>query len=397
MGRIIGALLLTLTLSCSPSSHPVQERGEQVIKIVSLLPRTGSAKQQTDFLVNAIRLAIEENGARAGAFRLVFEDIDTASATGKWGGGREVDLAPEIDQDPDVMVCIGTYNSGAAKIFMPVFNRSNLLMISPCNSWPGLTKPGKGDPGEPEKYRPSGKINYVRVCAADDVQGPIGAEWAQKVGMKRVFILDDGEIYGKGVADGFRTRAKELGLEILGQESIDSREGEFKAVLTRIKALVPDLVYFGGTTQTKAGLIARDLVAARLTCKFLVPDGCYEDAFITSAGAENLNERCFLTFGSIPVEKLPGKLFVASYRKKYGKDPEGYAAYGYEAAKVALEAIRREGKNDRDAIRAACLAIRDFDGVLGKWSFDENGDTTLRTTGIYTVRDGKFALIEMMK
>jgi branched-chain amino acid transport system substrate-binding protein len=125
----------------------------------------------------------------------------------------------------------------------------------------------------------------------------------------------------------------------------------------------------------------------------MCPDGCFEEAFIDSAGADNLEKRALITFGGLPPEKLTGKgaAFVANYKKKYNKDPEGYAVYGYECGKVALEAIRRAGKKDRDAIRGAGLTIKNFDGALGKWSFDKNGDTSLRTMSGNTVKSGKFA------
>src|SRR5688572_26020371 len=363
-----------------PPAAPVETaapvpQDPNVIKIVSSLPRTGSAKAQTDTIVNGIQMAFEEAGWKVGNFTLKYEDLDDATASaGQWTAEKEAANANDAIMDPDVMVYIGTYNSGAAKISMPLLNKANLLMISPANTWPGLTKPKRGDPGEPQIYQPSGKINYTRVVPADDLQGPLGAEWALKLKLKKVYILDDREVYGKGIADLFQLRAEEIGLKVLGHEGIDSQAQEFKALMTKIKAAEPDLVYFGGTTQTKAGQVAKDMIAVGLKCKIMVPDGCFEDAFINSAGAENLNDRALITFGGLPPEKLKGKgaEFVKSYKTKYGKDPEAYAVYGYEAAKVALKAIGDAAKKDRDAIRDACLKIRNFDGALGKWSFDKN-------------------------
>ena len=368
-----------------------------VVKIVSSFPRTGSAKNQTDSIVYGITMAFEEAGWKSGSFTIKFEDLDDATAAaGQWTAEKEAANADQAIKDADVMIYIGTYNSGAAKVSMPKLNQANMLMISPANSWPGLTKPGKGDQGEPEKYRPSGKINYVRVVPADDIQGVVSADWALKLGLKKVFILDDREVYGKGIADLFHARADELkdqGLTVLGHEGIDAQAQEFKPLMTKIKAKAPQLIYFGGTTQTKAGQLVKDMLAVGLDAKFMCPDGCFEEAFIESAGADNLEKRALITFGGLPPEKLAGKgaAFVANYKKKYGKDPEGYAVYGYECGKVALEAVRRAGKKDREAIRAAGLTIKNFDGALGKWSFDKNGDTTLRTMSGNTVKGGKFA------
>jgi branched-chain amino acid transport system substrate-binding protein len=375
-----------------PAPAPVQD--DKVIKIVSSLPRTGSAKAQTDTIVNGITMAFDEANWKVGNWTIKYDDLDDATAAeGKWTAEKEAANAEQAIKDPDVVVYIGTYNSGAAKVSMPKLNQADILMISPANTWPGLTKPGKGDAGEPEKYRPNaGKVNYTRVVPADDIQGVVGADWAKKLGAKKVFILDDREVYGKGIADLFKTRCEEIGVKVLGQEGIDASAQEFKPLLTKVKAAEPDLVYFGGTTQTKAGQIAKDMVAVGLKCKLMVPDGCFEDAFIQSAGAENLNDRTYVTFGGLPPEKLTGKggQFVKDYQKKFGKMPEGYAVYGYEAAKIALKAIESAGKKDRNAIREACLKIRNFDGALGKWSFDKNGDTTNRTMSGQVVKSGKF-------
>lgn len=371
----------------------------QTIKIVSSLPRTGSAKAQTDTIVNGIKMAFDEAGYKAGNFKIVYEDWDDATAkAGQWDAVQVQSNADRAVKDGDVMILIGHYNSGAAKISMPILNRANLLMISPANTWPGLTKPGKGDPGEPQKYRPAGKVNYTRVVPADDIQGVVGADWALEMGVKKVFILDDREVYGKGIADLFESRAEEIGLEVLGHEGIDPKQQEFKALMTKIKGMNPDMIYFGGTTQSKGGQVAKDMVQVGLKCKLLVPDGCFEDAFVSSAGAENVNDRCYVTFGGLPPEKLTGKgaQFVQKYQQKFGKIPEAYAVYGYECANIALEAVRRAGKKDRDAIRASCLGIKDFDGALGKWSFDENGDTTNTTMSGQVVKNGKFEFVKIL-
>jgi branched-chain amino acid transport system substrate-binding protein len=242
-------------------------------------------------------------------------------------------------------------------------------------------------------------VNYARLVPTDDLQGPLGARWAAQLGAKRVYVLDDNEVYGKGIANLFIEECQKLGLEVLGHESIDVKAQEFKPLMATIKALRPDLVYFGGTTQSKGGQIAKDMVAAGLDCKLMVPDACYEEAFIESAGAENVNDRCYVTFGGLPPEQLvgPGKQFVEAYEQRYSGPPEGYAVYGYEAAKVALEAIRRAGVKDRQAILDACLAIQNFDqGALGTWSFDENGDTTLRTVSALVIRNGRFEFVKLL-
>jgi branched-chain amino acid transport system substrate-binding protein len=282
------------------------------------------------------------------------------------------------------MIYIGPYNSGAAAVSMPILNKIDMLMISPACSAPGLTKPGTGEPGEPEKYKPTGKVNFTRVVPADDLQGPLGADWAKQMGVKTVYILHDNEVYGKGIATMFQDRCKEIGIGILGFDAVDYKQSDFRTLMGEIAKKNPALLYFGGTSQSGAPQIVKDMVNAGLAgkCKLMVPDGCFEDAFITGAGVENFGKLdCYVTFGGLPPNKLEGKgkEFVDKYKAKFGTDPEAYAIYGYEAAKVALAAIEKAGKKDRAEILKAALAIRDFDGASGKWSFDANGDTTLTT------------------
>lgn len=384
-----------LALSCAKGGS---QGDPTTIKIVSSLPRTGSANAQTGSIVNGINMALEEVGAEVAGFKLTYEDWDDASPQrGNWDPAVEAANADRAINDPDVMVYIGTYNSGAAKISIPKLNNASLVMISPANTYPGLTKPGKGEPNEPDIYRPTGKINFFRVVPADDLQGAVGAEWAKRMGVTQAFVLHDRELYGKGIADIFMSHAQEIGLEIKGYEGIDVRASNYKALATKIKAENVGLVYFGGTTQSNGGQLTKDLRASGFEGKIMVPDGCVENAFIESAGLENTRET-YATFGGLPADKLTGKGadFARKYREKFNIEPEAYAAYGYECARVAIEAIRRAGKKDRAAILEAVAGTQNFEGVLGTWSFDTNGDTSNSTMAGFNVTDGKFQFVETL-
>jgi branched-chain amino acid transport system substrate-binding protein len=370
-----------------------------VIKIISSLPRTGSASAQAQTMVNGIRMAIDEAGGKVGNFTIKYEDWDDASPErGQWDPAVEAANAQRAVQDPDIMAYIGTYNSGAAKIAMPILNKASLAMVSPANTYPGLTKPGTGEANEPQVYRPSGKINYFRVVPADDIQGEVAAQWARELGVKKVFVLHDRELYGKGVADVFKRACGRLGIQVVGYEGIDPKAANYRSLVTKIKSTDADMVYFGGTTQTNAGQIAKDLVAGGSRAKLMVPDGCREQALIESAGKDNLNDRAYVTFGGLPPDQLKGrgKEFYDSYKKKYNSEPEAYAVYGYEAARVVLEGIKRADRKDRESIRAAIAGLRDFDGVLGKWSFDQNGDTSLKVMAVEEIKDGKFTPVKIV-
>jgi branched-chain amino acid transport system substrate-binding protein len=388
----VGSYLLS---GCSSSSSG----GEETIRIVSSLPRTGTARGQTNTIVNGIQMAVEDYGGKIGNFKIDYVDWDDATAAaGAWDGPTEKANAQKAVADPDVMAYIGPYNSNAAKISMPELNEAGLVQISPAVTWPGLTKKIKGvAPDEPEKYRPSKKVTFCRVCTTDDLQGPLAADFAKeelKVG--KVYILDDKELYGEGLAKLFRQRCDEIGIQVIGQEGIDTAAIEFGGLMTKIKGLNPDLIYFGGTTQSKGGQIAKDLVKSGLGCPILAPDGCYEQAFIDSAGADNLNNRAYVTIVGLDPSQLTGKgaEFVKRYKEKYKTDPEAFALYGYECGKVVLEAIKKVNKKDREEIMKAVMATKNFTaGAVGGaegWSFDPNGDTTLRQVTVSRVEGGKF-------
>lgn len=402
-GAAIGSAGVGLFAGCgggSGDSKNGQTPGaEETIRIVSSLPRTGSARGQTNTIVNGIRMAIDDYDGKIGNFKIEYSDWDDATAAaGQWDGPTEKANAQKAVADPDVMAYIGPYNSNAAKISMPELNEAGLLQISPSVTWPGLTKKIKGvAPDEPEKYRPSKKVTFCRVCTTDDLQGPLSADFAkEELKVKKVYILNDKELYGEGLAKLFKLRCDEIGIQTVGEEGIDTAAIEFSGLMTKIKGLNPDLVYFGGTTQSKGGQLAKDLVKVGLTCPMLAPDGCYEQAFIDSAGAANLNGRTYVTIVGLDPSQLVGKgaEFVKRYQEKYKNDPEAYAVYGYECAKVVLEAIKKVNKKDREEIMKAVLATKDFTaGAVGGekgWSFDRNGDITLRQVTVSLVENGKF-------
>ena len=376
---------------------------DAALTIVSSLPHTGSANAQTTSMVNGIRMAIDEVEGKVTLggveHKIVYEDWDDASPErGQWDPAVEGANADKAIRDGDVLVYIGTYNSGAAKIAMPKLSEAGLAMISPANTWPGLTKPGVGEANEPAAYRKSPLINYFRVVPADDIQGAVGAAWAKELGAKKIFILHDRELYGQGIAKMFRLNAEKLGMDVVGFEGIDGKTGNYKSLINKLRTQQPDLVYFGGTTETGAGQLAKDMAAGGLSAKLMGPDAFFNSALLTSAGPGVLENRVFVTFGGVPPERQTGKgkAFVDGYRTRYKVEPEGYAIYAYEAAKVAIAAITKAGKKDRAAVLAALTATKDFDGALGTWSFDANGDTTLKTISGSIVRNGHFEFVKLL-
>jgi len=362
------------------------------IKLVSSLPRTGLSKPQTDDIVAAYKMALDERGGKIGNFTIEYEDWDDATAqAGKWDPATEQANATKAANDPDIMAYLGTFNSGAAKIAIPILNKAGLAMVSPANTAPELTKPGFDDATLNTLYT-SGPRNYFRVVTADDVQGAAAANWATELGFKKAYILNDQEVYGKGVANVFEKQFRAKGGEVLANEGIDSKQAEFKSLMNKIRSQGADLVYFGGLVDSGGPQLLKDLKSVAPDIIFMGPDGIQTQSFVDAAGAD-VAEGTLGTVAGTSYQDLKGKgaNFYTTFKEKFNKEPDPYAVYGYDAMSVVLDAIEKAGAKDRKAIVEALSATKDYEGALGKWSFDANGDTTLTTIGGYKVTGGRFA------
>src|SRR5215471_15855474 len=236
----VNALALTavaLPLAAFSVAANAADCSKGKIKIYTSWPMQGAMLPEGTGMKNGVNLAVEQNKGVAAGMCLEVVNLDDASPqTGKWDGAVEAENANKAVADADTMVYIGTYNSGAAKVSMAITQRAHMAQVTPANTYPGLTKKAGAAPGEPEIYRPLGIVSYFRVPPADDIQGTVGARWAKKLGHKKVYILNDQELYGKGIADVFEVEAKKIGLEVLNNEGIDYKQPDQKPILTKIRA-----------------------------------------------------------------------------------------------------------------------------------------------------------------
>ncbi len=383
--------------------------GEAVtLKIVSSLPLTGSSLTQTQTIVNAMNLRLEQTGGVAcgGKYNIVYESWNDASAAlGKWDPAVETENANKAAADASIVAYLGTFNSGAAKLSIPILNAAGpLVMISPANTNPGLTKADKDEAGVTDSYYPTGVRSYARVVAADDIQGKVAANFVKnELGASTVYILDDQELYGKGIADVFEATANEIGLTVVGREGIDPKAADYKSLMTKISTsnngAAPDAIFVGMVVDNNAAQLLKDKVSImgdNTTVKFVGPDGIQTQALIDGAGAD-IAEGVYASVAGVPYSELPasGQQFKTDYEAKFGPLNEPYAVYGYETMSVALKAIEDVcaaggDPTNRESVRAAVFAIKDFDGALGTWSFDANGDTNLTDMTFYVVKGGAY-------
>ena len=233
----------------------------QPLTVYSSLPLQGASRPQSEDVINGIKLALKQKGGKCGDFTIKYESLDDATAAaGKWEAGQTSANARKAAQDDNAIAYIGEFNSGASAISIPITNEAGILQVSPSNTALGLTKGGAGaEPGEPDKYYPSGERNYGRVVPIDTIQGAAQAKYMKEEGVTSVYILDDAEVYGKGVAKNTQTAAEELGIKIAGDGLLGRQGVQLPRAGSKIKSSGADAVFTGGIIDNNGPQLYKDL------------------------------------------------------------------------------------------------------------------------------------------
>jgi branched-chain amino acid transport system substrate-binding protein len=353
--------------------------------VASDLPLQGSGRTQTEQMVNAIKFTFKQQNFKAGKYTVGFQSCDDSTAqAGKWDSGKCSTNANAYVSNKSVIGVIGTFNSGCAEIIIPILNRASpgpMGMVSPANTYVGLTHKGPAiAPGEPEKYYPTGKRNYTRIVAADDFQGAADAQLTKQLGYKSVFILNDKEAYGLGVANDYQNSAEALGLKIAGFTAWDPKASSYEALATRIKQTGASTVFLGGLICENGAKLIKDLRSVLgKNYPLIAPDG-FSDFTANGPAAAGM----YVSVAGIPPEKLsgPGKTFVDDFGAQIGTQVNPYAAYAAQAAVVMLDAIAKSD-GSRGAVTNQLFQTDITDGILGTFSINENGDTTANPVTVY--------------
>ena len=362
--------------------------------VASDLPLQGSSRTQTIEMTKAMQFVLKQHNFKAGKYNIGYQSCDDSTAqAGKWDSGKCSANGHAYANNKKVIGVLGTFNSGCAEIVIPILNRASdgpVGMVSPANTYVGLTHSGPGTAsGEPEKYYPSGKRNYIRIVAADDYQGASNALLAKQLGYKSVFIFNDKEAYGLGVATDFRNAAKKLGLKIAGFTAWDPKASSYEALANKVKQSGADVAYLGGLECENGSKLIKDL-RARLgkTFPLIAPDGfsSFSDTWKNSGGAAL---GMYISVAGEPNDKLgpAGKKFVKDFGAQIGTAPNPYSAYGAETMEVMLTAIQNSD-GTRAKVADNLLHTKVKDGILGTFSINANGDTTSNPVTQYKLGPG---------
>ena len=380
----------------SSSSAPSSSGGSaQTIKIGVDLPVSGADASIGIPTQNGAVLAIEEankNGFAGGKYKLEASLLDDA-VQGKHDPAQGAQNVKTFIADSAVLAMVGPFNSNVAKSEIPLTNDAGLVQIAPSTTNDGLTI---GDDAKKLRTAHPDANAFFRVCTRDTKQGATLAQIAaQRLSFKRVFIIDDNETYGKGLADVFEASFKQLGGTVLGHEHTTANQQDFKALLTKAASLKPDVVFYGGTTSTGGGLVRKQMADAGLgSIPYLGGDGISDDEFEKVAG-DSANG-AYMTTAAPDAAKLPSaKTFVQAYKARFNGDVGPYSANAYTAAKIEIAAIEKAINDNGGKLptRADVLknvaATKNFDSPIGKIGFEANGDTTAPILTLFKVQSGK--------
>jgi branched-chain amino acid transport system substrate-binding protein len=387
------------------TSGGTTEAAGKSLTIYSSVPLQGASRVQTTAVVNGAKLALEQAGNKAGPHTIKYVPLDDSTAqAGNWTPEQESANARKAAGDDSTAVYLGTFNSGAAAVSIPILNEAGVPMISPANTAVGLTtnQPGS-NPGEPDKYYPAGTRNYTRIVPKDTIQGAALATVMKEDGCTKVQMANDKEVYGAGLANNIDLAAKAQSLQIISNEGIDKNAANYRSLAQKAKAAGADCFVYAGITANNAVQLYKDFSAAIPAAKLYGPDGVAESGFVDPKEGgipADVQAKVKVSVATLNPESYPpdGQEFFKAYTQKYGEDqPDPYAIYGYEAMSLALDAIARSKTGEKADIIKALFATKDRNSVLGTYSIDENGDTTLTDYGIYSVKDGNLVFDKTVK
>jgi branched-chain amino acid transport system substrate-binding protein len=377
----------------APVAVPAPASAATTVKIGADLPVSGADATNGIPTRNGVILAIEEANEKPmpGGLKFELSSLDDA-VQGVHDPAQGAQNVKTFIADSAVLGMIGPFNSNVAKAEIPLTNDAGLVQISPSNTNVGLTK---GDDAKKLRGSHPDVNTYFRVCTTDDKQGAAGATFARKLGLKKAFIIDDNETYGKGLADVFEASFAKDGGAVLGHEHITKGQQDFKALLTKVHSQNPDMIFFGGTTASGGGLLRKQMADVGMRdIKYVGGDGISDEEFSKETG--DMANNSYYTVAAPETSKLASaKAFVAAYQKRFHTNPGPYSANAYTGTQIIIAAVLKGIKENqgklptRLEVRQNVASTHDFESPIGKLGFDKNGDTTAPILSFYTIKDGK--------
>jgi branched-chain amino acid transport system substrate-binding protein len=373
------------------SSTAAENVGEQ-LTVYSSLPLQGPSAAISQQIVGGEKLALANAGGHVGRFIVSYTSLDDSSPTsGEWDPGVTAADAKAAAQDPTTIAYLGDFNSGATAVSLPLINAAGILQVSPASPYVGLTSSLDAGQDEPERFYPTAKRTFGRIAPGDTVQAAAQVALLRRLGVHRLYVLADQDPFDAPLAQIVANDAERAGLEVLGEDTITIAPGSnFTGEVAKIAESGAQAVFVSATATSEAAQLVRQLHASAPHLSLLASSTMLNTVFTAHLGAaENA------TFVGSPV--LAAHLYppsaqrvLSDYSHRFATVGEPYVLYGYEAMSVVLSAIRAAGDrgDDRQAVIAKFFATRNRNSVLGAYSIQPNGETTLSSYAIDRVVRG---------
>jgi len=369
-----------------------------IVKIGISLPLTGADAESATLIKDGALLAIDQANAKnmVPGYTFVPMVLNNATATaGQYDPAQAATNAKKFLSDPKVIAIVGPEMSGDGKAMSPILSQGDMACVTPASTNPDITSPAFAG-----QYRPRGKAVYFRTVTTDAYQGPNMANfYKDDLHVKSVYILDDSGAYGVGLANAFEAQAKKIGIKVLGHDQLDPKDADYTTILTKIKGLGPDAIYYGGVGMAGVKLIkqAYDIVPKMIKGG---GDGMYGTDLLTGAGFPAAQGWYATIAAPHLLDDSKASSWVKAYDKKFGKQPSDYAITSYDAAEVILHAVKAvamEGKKVSHSTVRDAIQKTDLMTLQGKVSFNENGDLMNKVISVFEIEHNpKYPLDDMI-
>jgi branched-chain amino acid transport system substrate-binding protein len=392
------ALIVVVALAagasgCGSVSGAASSLGNQ-LTIYSSLPLQGPSGAISQQIVDGEKLALYDAGGHVGPFRVSYASQDDSNPkSGQWDPDITAADAKTAADDPSTIVYLGDYNSAATAISLPLINAAGILQISPASPYGGLTSSLYAGQDEPERFYPTGKRNFARLQPGDQAQARAQVQLMRDLGVDKVYVLDDQDPFELPLAQMVVTDSEGAGISVASHDSLDTTATtSFAGEASKIAGSGAQAVFFAGGTTPEIVALWRQLHSAdpRL---WLLGSNTMVNATFTSAIGSGAQARTLLTTPVLPVSHYPpsAQRVLSAYRRQFGEQPEAYALFGYAAMSDALQAIGRAGArgNNRQAVIDALFAAGPRDSVIGHYTIEPDGETTLSSYGVDRVSGGR--------
>ncbi len=382
--KAAAGLAATATVGTAGIAHAA----DKTIKVGLNMSFTGADAESAVRVANGAIMAFDDANATGAikGYKFEYVKFDDGTATaGQYDPAQAATNARKMVSDKGFVAALGPQMSGAGKAMAPILSEGNLAIITPSSTNPDIT-----DPKFAAQYRPKGKAIYFRTVATDAFQGPNMANFmAKTLKIKSIYILDDSGAYGVGLADAFQAQVEKNGVKVLGRDRLDPKAVDYASVLTKIKALNPDALYYGGVGQAGVKLVKQSYEIIPNVIK-AGGDGVYSTDILKGAGFPSFDGWYATQASPHVTEDKNAEVFTTRFFQRFGSHPDDYAVTCYTGAQVIIQAAKNlvaAGKAPtRDAMQAAIQTVSLKGSLIGTVEFDENGDMKNKVISVFQIK-----------